>query len=142
MRASHLPRQGRPGRTRNESTISVPVPATFEPTARPPFRLLISWLTSFRFSSLASIAGGMIRGRLPGSAKKANTFSTGCASHCSDSKRDFTTIMHFTQKRSNMSLTGQQLVLDEDVQAVLEFMQAKVATCKLVQVAEALPRMA
>jgi hypothetical protein len=35
-----------------------------------------------------------------------------------------------------MSQTGQQLIADEDVQAVLEFMQAKVATCKLVQVAQ------
>lgn len=34
-------------------------------------------------------------------------------------------------------MTGQQLALDEDVQAVLEFMQRKIATCKLMQVAEA-----
>jgi hypothetical protein len=32
----------------------------------------------------------MMRGKLRGSAKKAKTFSTGCVSHCSDSKRDFT----------------------------------------------------
>lgn len=39
-------------------------------------------------------------------------------------------------------MTDQQLVLDEDVKAVLEFMQAKIATCKLVQVAEVIPQMA
>ena len=40
------------------------------------------------------------------------------------------------------TVTGQQLVVDRDVQAVLEFMQANILTNHLVGVAESLPDLA
>jgi len=74
MRAIHRARKGSPGLTRNDVSSSEPTPAIVPEFGTPS---LSGGGTSRRASMRVAVSGGMIRGRLLGSAKNRKTRLTG-----------------------------------------------------------------
>ena len=78
MRAIHCARRGKKGKTRKVVTMVEPTPAANAPAG--------SDVGATRLSPriFVPLAAGMMRGRLSGFEKKANTRSTGNGTHCSN----------------------------------------------------------